>query len=457
MRSLNWLAAAAAAATIVACSDKSPMAPMDDTPQPAGRVVSAPVAATAENPRGLSISGPRTFTVTIANVGAAPAYSASGVFNTPAGASGPGAIVAGDAYEFSFHANAGSRLSFALMYVQSNDLFLAPAADGIDLFAGGAAINGDVTEQITLWDAGTEVNEAPGTGANQAPRQSGANTGVTESGVVQAVADGFTYPDVADLVAVTISSVAADGSTLFTVRVENTSATTPFAPGVYVIHADGEPLFTAGAGLEALAEDGNPAGLAASLAAVSGPVTVLAPGVWALVRGAGNPLFTSSTPDMGDGLEGLAEDGNPADLATALSSTSGILASGVFNTPVSATAPGPVTPGGAYSFSVTASPGDRLVFATMFVQSNDLFFGPGSVGVSLFSGGRARTRDVTSQLRLWDAGTEVNQAPGLGADQAPRQASANTGADEGGVVRLVADGFHYPVVGDVLQVTVTPQ
>lgn len=463
MRRLTWLAATAATVSLVACSDKSPMAPMDDTPQPAGRVVSAAVAGTAENPRGLSNPGPTTFNVTISNVGEAPVYSASGVFNTPVGATAPGAIVQGGAYEFSFHANAGSRLSFALMYVQSNDLFLAPAAAGVELFdASGNALTGNITSQVMLWDAGTEVNEAPGTGANQAPRQSGANTGTTEGGVVQLVSDGFSYPAVTDLVAVTVSSVAADGSTRFTVRVENTSASTPFAPGVYVIHGDGEPLFSAGtadagAGLEALAEDGNPAGLAAALAADSGPVTVLAPGVWALVAGHGNPLFTSGTADVGDGLEGLAEDGNPADLAGALAGASGILASGVFNTPVGAAAPGPVTPGGAYSFVVTARPGDRLYFATMFVQSNDLFFGPGSAGVSLFSGGQARQRDVTRQVALWDAGTEVNQAPGLGPDQAPRQAGANTGASEGGSVRLVHDGFTYPGTASVLQVTITPQ
>jgi len=47
---------------------------------------------------------------------------------------------------------------------------------------------------MILWDAGTEVNQAPGFGSEQAPRQGGADTGTAENGVVQAVADGFTYP-----------------------------------------------------------------------------------------------------------------------------------------------------------------------------------------------------------------------------------------------------------------------
>ena len=60
------------------------------------------------------------------------------------------------------------------MYVQSNDLFLSPGDTGIALFADdGLPISGDITAQIGLWDAGTEVNEEPGVGANQAPRQAG--------------------------------------------------------------------------------------------------------------------------------------------------------------------------------------------------------------------------------------------------------------------------------------------
>ena len=48
------------------------------------------------------------------------------------------------------------RLSFATMYVQSNDLFLAPGDTGIALFIDEQPISGDVTALVRLWDAGTE-------------------------------------------------------------------------------------------------------------------------------------------------------------------------------------------------------------------------------------------------------------------------------------------------------------
>ncbi|UCC71927.1 MAG: spondin domain-containing protein [Gemmatimonadota bacterium] len=64
--------------------------------------------------------------------------------------------------------------------------------------------------------------------------------------------------------------------------------------------------------------------------------------------------------------------------------------------------------------------------------------------------------DVTSQLMLWDAGTEVNQKPGIGLDQAPRQSGPDSGAAESATVRLVDDGFTYPGVSDVINVTITP-
>jgi hypothetical protein len=66
-------------------------------------------------------------------------------------------------------------------------------------------VTGDVTGQVTLWDAGTEVNQAPGFGPDQAPRQVGSNTGSAENGIVQIVADEFTYPDSSNIIRVIIS------------------------------------------------------------------------------------------------------------------------------------------------------------------------------------------------------------------------------------------------------------
>ena len=91
------------------------------------------------------------------------------------------------------------------MFVQSNDLFFAPEL-GIPLFDEmGRPMIGDVTMQIDLWDAGTEQNEAPGVGVNQAPRQSGPNMGEMETNPVALVSDMFYYPDVNDLIRVVIT------------------------------------------------------------------------------------------------------------------------------------------------------------------------------------------------------------------------------------------------------------
>ncbi len=184
-----------------------------------------------------------------------------------------------------------------------------------------------------------------------------------------------------------------------------------------------------------------------------------APGLW-VVHTEPEPLFTVGARDRGKGLEALAEDGNPAVLAGAVQHQRGIVASGTFLIPAGDAMPGPATPGKAFEFSFTAEPGQKLTFASMFGQSNDLFFAPDDHGIRLFdSKGDVMSGDITSLIYLWDAGTEVNQEPGLGADQAPRQKGPNTGASEPRPVQLVKDvkdGYTYPKVAEVLRVTVTP-
>lgn len=183
----------------------------------------------------------------------------------------------------------------------------------------------------------------------------------------------------------------------------------------------------------------------------------LSPGVWA-VHAQDGPLFNEGRLDRGKGLEALAEDGNPALLAAALQGQPGIVSSGLFNTPAGATAPGALGPGQAYEFTVTAKPGMRLSLATMFVQSNDLFYAPGERGLPLFDvSGKPIQGDVTNRIQLWDAGTEKNQEPGLGPDQAPRQPGPNIGTSESNPVGPVNDGFTYPDVSAVIRVTIVPK
>ena len=181
--------------------------------------------------------------------------------------------------------------------------------------------------------------------------------------------------------------------------------------------------------------------------------TLFAPGAWALHSNA-DPLFTNGEADRGEGLESLAEDGDPAKLVETLLAKG--LTAGNFNTPVCADSPRPLQTGEFYEFEVTASPETPyLSFATMLVQSNDLFLAPSVNGIALFDedGKAIGAQDVTDQLLMWDTGTEANEEPGAGPNQAPRQSGPNAGpADEIATVRPVDDGFSYPDVADLVTV-----
>ena len=127
--------------------------------------------------------------------------------------------------------------------------------------------------------------------------------------------------------------------------------------------------------------------------------------------------FTAGKKDRGKGLESQSEDGDPSMLAKSLQSGKAIKCVAVFNTPVGANPPGPITPGAAYEVTISAVPGDRLSRTTMMGQSNDWFYAPAESGIELFKNGKPIGGDITSQIILRDAGTEVNQEPGIGPDQ----------------------------------------
>jgi hypothetical protein len=166
----------------------------------------------------------------------------------------------------------------------------------------------------------------------------------------------------------------------------------------------------------------------------------IAPGVFAVYHGDA-PIFRVGATAGSSELETLAEDGNPEPLEKALKGQAGVVASGMF------------VPG--QSFAITARPGDKLAFATMFVQSNDLFYGFENGGIDIFdSMGKPVMGDLTARAVLFDAGTEVNEAPGVGPNQAPRQAKPNTGPSESKPVQAVNDGFVYPAAASVIRVAV---
>ncbi|MCI0433706.1 MAG: spondin domain-containing protein [Gemmatimonadetes bacterium] len=181
-----------------------------------------------------------------------------------------------------------------------------------------------------------------------------------------------------------------------------------------------------------------------------------APVLW-LVHSGKAPLFTVGAADRGLGLESLAEDDNPSGLAESLAAATGTIRTGFVNTPKGAKEAGPILPGNAYEFEVSVSAAQRLTLAFMFGQSNDLFYSTDVDGLALFDkDGKPLSGDFTSKLTLWDAGTESNQEPGLGADQAPRQKADNTGQAENGVVRVAAGAYPLPKTTEVVRVTITP-
>ena len=182
----------------------------------------------------------------------------------------------------------------------------------------------------------------------------------------------------------------------------------------------------------------------------------LSPGAFVIHRDeADSPLLLPSDA-ANAGLEAVAEDGNPAPYAEA------VPAAVAFNTPVGADAPGPIGPGGAYEFTFQAVEGDKLGFVLMFIPSNDWFYTPGDEdnSIDLFVDGEPVSGAVAgTDIAIYDAGTEADEEPGTGPNQVQRQPEANTGdPDPNTAVDSLAErGQSVSLNGEVLQVTITPQ
>ncbi len=413
----------------------------------------------------------RTFSIRIENRATSYEHAASGAFDTPEGASSPGAITPGQSYVFSFNAAPGMKLHLATMFIPSNDFFYAPSGSGISLFdPNNMPVTGDVSDQISLWDAGTEANQEPGLGSEQ-PMNGMGNTPDTNDQVRLAPDTFANLPSVDQVLALSLAATQVDGAYRFTATLTNISDSTtlensdegadpvPLSPGVFVVTTQADPLFTSGAvdrglGLKALAESGDPSGWAGALAQVTGVTVLASPGVWA-VGASGTSVFESGQADSGMGLEAIAEDGSPAALDQALS---GFQQNAVFNTPDGASSPAPIGPSSAYAFNVTARPGEVLHLVSMVVPSNDWFFAFGAGGLALFDAdGDARSGDFSSALSVWDLGTEVDQSFGFGLDQVQNQAGPNTGAADPDTAVRVVTGSFAPTPAQVLRLTVTPQ
>ena len=329
----------------------------------------------------------------------------AGAFNTPDGANEPGPAFPGGAYRFEVEAMPGDKLSLATMLGQTNDAFVASKLDGVALFDNaGMPLNQELA--LDVWDAGTEANEAPGMGPNQAPRQAGPNTGAAESGVRVYTDSTRALPLAQEVVK---ASVRRQGNG-FMISLENVSGravVSPVSPPLFATHTNGATLFTTG----------------------------------------------ERAPQ---GLEALAEDGNPMELADALKND------GAFGSVQTLTdVAGPVRPGEMREAMVTPTATfTHFSLATMIGRTNDAFISNAGA-VALVENGRLRSAraveaDLNAALAVFDAGTEANQAPGVGSNIAPNQAAPNTGPrDADDTVRRYSDSTN-DFASDWAHVTVRP-
>ena len=98
-----------------------------------------------------------------------------------------------------------------------------------------------------------------------------------------------------------------------------------------------------------------------------------------------------------------------------------------------------IMPGESISFQFSAAKGQAVTFATMYGWSNDLFFAPENPGIMLYDdNGTPKEGDVSSQIKLWDNGTRINQVPGASvthpgtAEAAPGNITEVNGGDAQG-------------------------
>lgn len=116
-----------------------------------------------------------------------------------------------------------------------------------------------------------------------------------------------------------------------------------------------------------------------------------------LFTGAG---FTSCSDDD----DTYIPDGNAKIVVTNQTMLKDFVQSGTFD---------PIPTGQSVTITFNAGKGQGLMFASMYGNSNDIFIAPENAGIELFNeNGTAVTGDVSGQLKLWDNGTRVNQAPG---------------------------------------------
>jgi len=135
-----------------------------------------------------------------------------GEFVAPGGPDTGAAIFAGESSMFFVRANPGEMLQIETMFVQSNDWFYSFIDGGLDLFDNNSnPVRGDVTSKLLLYDAGTEIDDPPGTGPFQKPVQGPTQMNFGPDDPVNMITDArarhtnFTIPPTTSVIRVTVT------------------------------------------------------------------------------------------------------------------------------------------------------------------------------------------------------------------------------------------------------------
>lgn len=360
------------------------------------------------------------------NLKRAPSVYDQIIFDTPIGGKKPENIGTGDSYEFYIAAKPSHPfLSLASMVGNTNDANLmldTGGRSGYRLFrADGTPKTNeelrDVMAHWDVWDQGTEINELNGAGPNQPDAPSGLNVGAADVGVVREYEDVRHPIDPVDQAfAVSIVNVVGASPGTLRVTIRNTTNATNL------------------------------------LASALGPVLAVA-------HDPSLSLFELGTADGGQGLESLAEEGDPSRLAASLAAHGGYgrhLVAG----PDRSGAPAAAPAGGTVSFVIQLSQAHpELSIAAMYVESNDVVLAFvntfGGSGLALFGKTDAEIDAmVKASLRFVDAGTEQNEPIGAGSHQGARQNRPGAGEPERGVVRRWRVPSNPIIASDIATITI---
>ncbi len=345
-------------------------------------------------------------------------FLASGAGTLEGTLNGIGPIAPGASTSKRFTIDANSSLdqyfSYATMVIPSNDAYLAngnPLAHSL-FDESGEFVGAEIMllgQDVN--DAGTEVNdEIPENTAFFG--QSAPNTGVDENGV-NTDHPGFKPASEGGILADPMFANAAFTTAGYTIGKITIRRVQPKPTLVSVTFRNGAP-------------DGG---------------TFQTP-VWIGVHDGSFDFFDLDSP-ASEALERLAEDGTTAPISQSFKD------SGAGNTDMTVISSGefpPFAPGASASITLELDandPKDRyLSFASMVIPSNDAFVGnndPKAYPIFDDQGKLIRDRIIISDLRVYDAGTEVNDE--LPANTAfLDQMAPNTGVTEDGVV-TVHEGF----------------